>query len=280
MNPVTAVIVDYRSGDALRSCLASLRTEGLERVVVVDNAAAGTSRPYVDAATTVVEPGFNLGYGAGANRGVAALGQGDAPVLILNPDVEIHSGTLAALRRHLDADERVGIVGPTIQRPDGSTYPAHRVFPSPLLAAAHAALGSWWPTNPFTRRYRSPRDDGSVDWVSGACLLVRRAAFEAVGGFDERFFMFAEDMDLCWRVRQAGWAVVAAPDAVVTHVEGVSRRHAATAMVVAHHASALRFEAHAARGWRRAAVPLAAAVLGLRLVAVLVVDRLQLRHRA
>ncbi len=280
MSRVAAVIVDFRSGDALQSCLASLRAEGIERVVVVDNADPGTSRPYVDAATTVVEPGANLGYGAGANRGVAALGQGDAPILILNPDVEIHPGTIDTLVARLDADEHVGIVGPTIERPDGSTYPAHRVFPSPLLAAAHAALGSWWPTNPFTRRYRSPRGDGSVDWVSGACLLVRRAAFDAVGGFDERFFMFAEDMDLCWRVRQAGWSVVAAADAVVTHVEGLSRRHAATAMVIAHHASALRFEAHAARGWRRAAVPLAAVVLGLRLVAVLAARRLRLRPPA
>ena len=95
--------------------------------------------------------------------------------------------------------------------------------------------------------------------------VIRRDAFEAVGGFDERYFMFAEDMDLCWRVRARGFGVAAVEGAVVTHVEGVSRRGVSRAMVIAHHASALRFEAQTSRGWRRALLPVAALVLGLRL---------------
>ncbi len=265
MSTVGAVVVDFRAGEALRACVDSLVANGLERIVVVDNDASGSAHAAVGDRARVVEPGRNLGYGAGVNRGVAALGPDADHVLVLNPDVVVHDGTVAALAHHLDENLSVGIVGPAIERPDGTTYPAHRVFPSPLLAAAHAVLGSRWPQNPFTRRYRSPRPDGTVDWVSGACFLVRREVFERVGGFDERYFMFAEDMDLCWRIQRSGSRVAALPGCAVTHVEGLSRRHASLAMVVAHHRSALRFEAATARGWRRATLPLAAALLGVRL---------------
>jgi N-acetylglucosaminyl-diphospho-decaprenol L-rhamnosyltransferase len=140
-------------------------------------------------------------------------------------------------------------------------------------AVGHATLGRVWPRNPFTRRYREEgaRTDGSADWVSGSCFLVRRALFESLGGFDERYFMFAEDMDLCWRAHAAGADVGHAPDATVTHVEGVSRRTAPTRMQVAHHRSALRFAAQTTRGPARLLLPFAAGVLGVRLVAVLVV---------
>jgi N-acetylglucosaminyl-diphospho-decaprenol L-rhamnosyltransferase len=144
------------------------------------------------------------------------------------------------------------------------------VFPNIGLAAAHALLAPIWPSNPATKRYRSRHADGTVDWVSGACFLIRRDIFEAIGGFDERYFMFAEDMALCWDVAQAGAGVLAVDAAVVTHVEGVSRQRATRSMVWAHHRSAFRFEVQRARGWRRVLVPLAALVLGLRLVAVLV----------
>jgi N-acetylglucosaminyl-diphospho-decaprenol L-rhamnosyltransferase len=108
-----------------------------------------------------------------------------------------------------------------------------------------------------------------VDWVSGACFLVRRAAFEKVGGFDERYFMFAEDMALCWQLREHGYQVAATSDAVVTHIEGLSRSRVSREMLIAHHRSALRFEMQTARGWRRALVPVASLVLSLRLVLVL-----------
>jgi N-acetylglucosaminyl-diphospho-decaprenol L-rhamnosyltransferase len=218
----------------------------------------------------IVEPGVNLGYGRGANRGVALV-EGREFVLISNPDVVVHHGAIAALVAALDAQPKVAVVGPQIRRPDGSVYPSQRVFPNFWLAGLHALLSPLWPGNPATRRYRSRHDDGTVDWVSGACFMIRREAFEEIGGFDERYFMFAEDMTLCWDVRQRGWGVAGVDEAVVTHVEGLSRLRATRSMIWAHHASALRFEWHTARGWRRALVPLAALVLGVRLVVVALV---------
>lgn len=268
---VAAVVVDYHTEEMLVDCLASLRANGVEHLVVVENGEAGSVPSEVDEfGALVVSPGVNLGYGRGANRG-AALAPRTRFLLVSNPDVVVHDGAVAALVAFLDAHPAVALVGPEIRRPDGSVYPSHRVFPDPWLAAAHALLAPLWPDNPATRRYRSSRADGTVDWVSGAFFLVRRDAFEAVGGFDERYFMFAEDMDLCWRLRERGDAVAACDAAVVTHVEGVSRARASRAMLVAHHRSALRFEVHTARGWRRALVPLAALVLGVRLAIVLAV---------
>lgn len=268
MRPVvSAVVVDYRSGEALVHCVASLRANDVDEIVVVDNDDASSGVTLDDAEVRVVHTGVNLGYGRGVNRG-AALAHGEY-LIVSNPDVVVHEGAVGSLVSHLVAHPNVGIVAPRIERPDGSLYPSRRVFPNVALAGAHALLAPWWPQNPATRRYRAARPDGTVDWVSGAFFVIRRDVFELIGGFDERFFMFAEDMDLCWRVRERGFSVDALEDAVVTHVEGLSRRHATRAMLVAHHASALRFEAYHARGARRLLVPVAALVLGVRLVAAL-----------
>ena len=270
---VAAVVVDYHTGDLLAGCVDSLVANDVESIVVVENGEPGSApRDLGHPGVRVLEVEGNLGYGRGVNRGAAGVGA--APYLLVsNPDVVVHEGAVSALVDFLETHPTVGVVGPQIVRPDGSLYPSARVFPNPWLAAAHALVGPWWPTNPATRRYRSPHPDGSADWVSGAFFLVRRAAFEEVGGFDERYFMFAEDMALCWSLRRAGWDVATTPDAVVTHVEGAARARAPRAMLVAHHRSALRFEAQTATGLRRALVPLAALVLGLRLIVVLARSR-------
>lgn len=265
---VAAVVVDFHAESALAQCVDSLRLNGVSTIVVVENGEPGSTIDALqDRGVDVVEPGLNLGYGRGANRGVAQVKDHEL-VLISNPDVVVHHEAVAALVGALDALPRVAIVGPQIRRPDGSVYPSHRVFPNFWMAGLHALLEPVWSTNPATRRYRSRHDDGTVDWVSGACFMIRRSAFEEVGGFDERYFMFAEDMTLCWDVHQRGWDVAAVDEAVVTHVEGLSRQRATRSMVWAHHRSALRFEWHTARGLRRALVPLAAVVLGLRLAVV------------
>ncbi len=266
---ISAVVVDYRAGEALAHCVASLRANGVTEVIVVDNAETPESvRVLAGDAATVVAAGVNLGYGRGVNRG-AALATGEY-LVVSNPDIVVHEGAVAILVAHLSAHPEVGVVAPRIERPDASIYPSQRVFPNVWLAGAHALLSPVWPENPATRRYRAARVDGTVEWVSGAFFVMRLSDFEAVGGFDERFFMFAEDMDLCWRVRERGLGIAAVNEAVVTHAEGLSRRHATRAMLVAHHVSALRFEAYHARGWRRLLVPVAAIVLGVRLAVALV----------
>jgi N-acetylglucosaminyl-diphospho-decaprenol L-rhamnosyltransferase len=268
---VAAVIVDFHAGQALDDCVDSLHANGVTDIVVVENGEEGSSLPALSGQHVVlVVPKLNLGYGRGVNRGVAA-----AParryLLVSNPDVVVHEGAVAALVEFLDQHPNVAIVGPQIVRLDGSVYPSQRVFPNFWLAGLHALLAPLWPGNPFTRRYRSPRKDGSVDWVSGAFFLARRDRFEEVGGFDERYFMFAEDMALCWQMRAHGHDIAATPEALVTHIEGVSRARVSRAMLIAHHRSAMRFEWQTASGWRRVLAPIATLVLGLRLCVVLVI---------
>jgi N-acetylglucosaminyl-diphospho-decaprenol L-rhamnosyltransferase len=268
---VAAVIVDFHAGQALDDCVDSLHANGVTDIVVVENGEEGSTLPSLSGQHVVlVVPKLNLGYGRGVNRGVAAAPE-RRYLLVSNPDVVVHEGAVAALVAFLDAHPNVAIVGPQILRPDGSVYPSQRVFPNFWLAGAHALLAPLWPGNPFTRRYRSPRKDGSVDWVSGAFFLARRDRFEEVGGFDERYFMFAEDMALCWEMRAHGRDVAATSDALVTHIEGVSRARASRAMLIAHHRGAMRFEWQTASGWRRVLAPIATLVLGLRLCVVLVI---------
>ncbi len=268
---LAAVIVDYHAGEALSECIDSLHENGVANIVVVENGAEGSTPPALgERDVTLVEPRMNLGYGRGVNRGAAATGPVEY-LLVTNPDVVLHDGAVGTMVRFLDADPAIAIVGPQILRPDGSVYPSQRVFPNFWLAGLHALLSPVWKDNPATRRYRSPRPDGTVDWVSGACFLVRRDVFEEVGGFDERYFMFAEDMALCWQIRERGYGVAAVPDAEVTHIEGLSRQRSSRAMLIAHHRSAMRFEWQTARGVRRFLAPVATLVLGLRLFIVLLV---------
>jgi N-acetylglucosaminyl-diphospho-decaprenol L-rhamnosyltransferase len=256
------VIVNYESGPALLQCVEDWKADGAVDVVVVDN---GSEDGSVDRVRSrfpdleVVVPGRNLGYGAAANRGVAAT---TTPLIVVsNPDLEVRPGTLAALAGALDGHPGRALVGPLIRTVSGDRYPSARHFPSLVDAGGHALLGIFAPDNRFTRSYqRNDLDHASgapveVDWVSGACFLVRRSAFEQVGGFDESYFMYAEDVDLCWRLRQSRWSAAYAPGAEVTHRQGVSTDHHPYRMILEHHRSLLRFAARSSRGWRRALLP-------------------------
>jgi N-acetylglucosaminyl-diphospho-decaprenol L-rhamnosyltransferase len=249
-------------------------------VVVVENGAAGSThgalvellceRPAPP--VRIVRPGRNLGFGAGVNRGLAALA-GESPppewVLVSNPDLVVHPGALATLRDVLESRPAWAVVGPRIFTDAGDVYPSVRNFPSLTDAAGHALLALFNPENPFTRRYNpgAPEDDVVIGagWVSGSCFLARRSALEELGGFDEAYFMYAEDMDLCWRAHAAGWGVGFAGAAAVTHVQGVSTARHPYRMMMAHHRSALRFTIRTTKGWRRAALPFALVVLGARM---------------
>ncbi len=265
------VIVNYESGPALARCVGYLQAEAPSEVVVVDNGSSDGSLATalrVAPGLAVVAPGANLGYGAAVNRGVAAS---VAPaVLVCNPDLEVRPGTVGALRKALDDDPGCALVGPLIRTPEGRRYPSARQFPSLVNAAGHAVLGLFAPGNRFTRAYQRAELDGAhgaaqtVDWVSGACFLVRRAAFEAVGGFDETYFMYAEDVDLCWRLGRAGWRVAYAPSAEVTHTQGVSTDRHPYRMILEHHRSLLRFASRSSVGGRRALLPLVAVGIALR----------------
>ena len=279
---IGAVVVDHDVGPLLKSCVRSLLEDGAAPVVVVENGASGSAAAALDGLlgaqpappVHIVRPGRNLGFGAGVNRGLAALaGQPTPPewVLVSNADLVVHAGALAALRAALGSHPAWAIVGPRILTEAGDVYPSVRRFPSLTDAAGHALLALFHPENRFTRRYNPGTPEGGVvtgaGWVSGSCFLGRRSALEELGGFDEAYFMYNEDMDLCWRAHQAGWGVGYAGTADVTHIQGVSTARHPYRMMVAHHRSALRFSVRTTKGWRRAALPLAVVVLGVRLVA-------------
>jgi len=271
MTSLGAVVVDYNAGSILADAVRSLLDGGAAQLVVVENGDEGSAAGALGELTErceIVRPGTNVGFGAGVNRGVARVSEAHEILIVANPDAVVHRGALDLLVRSLEDHPEWGIVGPTVLTESGAVYPSVRRFPSPLDAAGHALFGLLSDENPFTRRYRSAgsRPDGGVDWVSGSFFAIRRQSFEELGGFDEAYFMFAEDMDLCFRAHELGIGVGVAPTAVVTHVEGVTRRAHPYRMLVAHHRSALRFAVSTTRGPARAALPLAAAVLWLRLV--------------
>jgi N-acetylglucosaminyl-diphospho-decaprenol L-rhamnosyltransferase len=253
---VDCVVVSYNSAVDLPACLDSLTVqEGVSvRVVVVDNLSSDDS---VETArqrgSVVVVNDSNRGFAVAVNQG---LQQGCAPwVLILNPDAQLAPGALCILLERAQADATVGCVGPRTLDDDGAEYPSRRSFPSIVTAAVHGFLGSLWPANPATRRYHAegtPRDRSSVvDWVSGSCMLLPRHAWESVGGFDERYFLYVEDMDLCFRLRRAGWKTMYEPAATVMHSRGRSSRHRPLRSVLHHHLGAARFYWRSAGRWHR-----------------------------
>jgi N-acetylglucosaminyl-diphospho-decaprenol L-rhamnosyltransferase len=266
------VVVNFESGALLLEAVRSLLGDdaaGAPEVVVVDNGSTDGSVAALRAAlpdVAVVEPGGNLGYAAPANRGIAATG---APfVAVGNPDLVVDPGTAAALVARLAAEPDLAAVGPALFNRDGSQYPSARAHASTVDAVGHAVLGRLFPRNRFTRRYRQldvdwsrPRD---VDWVSGAFLFLRRSALDSVGGWDERYFMYMEDFDLCWRLRRLGWRVAYEPAGRVTHVQGVSTAKRPYRMIVEHHRSAYRFLTRRWRGPRRLLLLPAAGFLALR----------------
>jgi N-acetylglucosaminyl-diphospho-decaprenol L-rhamnosyltransferase len=271
---VAAVVVEHGGGPELYRCLESLSAEGIAEVAVVDNSEHSRLEPLELGglgAAFVVRPGKNLGYGSGANRGIAA--SSSELVLVSNPDIEVHPGAVDALVAALDGKQVAGIAGPLILNPDGTRYPSARRFPSLVDAAGHGLLGLVAPGNRFTRRYRMDElssmagdvETADVDWVSGSFFLARRSVLDELGGFDESYFMYAEDVDLCWRARRRGYEVMYVPRAVVTHVQGASTSRRPYRMLVEHHRSLLRFYARSSRSWELVLLPVVAAGVVVRL---------------
>jgi N-acetylglucosaminyl-diphospho-decaprenol L-rhamnosyltransferase len=274
---LAAVVVDHDAGPLLRGCVRSLLDDGATSVVVVENGEPNSAELALDDLpadrVVVLRPRKNIGYGAGVNRGLALLAGTASPpewVLVSNADLRVHPGALNALRASLEERPAWAMVGPRIYTGDGDVYPSARPFPSFVDAAGHALLAPFSPENPFTRRYKPSPPGGQevteAGWISGSCFLARRAALEELGGFDESYFMYAEEMDLCWRAHQAGWGLGFCGAAAVTHIQGVSTARHPYRMLWAHHRSALRFTVRTTKGWRRAALPLAVVVLGVRML--------------
>jgi N-acetylglucosaminyl-diphospho-decaprenol L-rhamnosyltransferase len=267
----SVVIVNYNAGEVIDECLSALRTESPAEIVVVDNASTDGSadaiaRDHTD--VRLVRNSVNVGFGAGVNRGVR---QTQSPyIFVLNPDAVVRRGTLRALRDALDDHPRAGAVGALVLNPDGSVQPTKRIFPSLWQSALHGLLGIVWPGNPGTRAYtlagESFDEARTVDWVAGTAVAFRRKAFEAIDGFDERFFLFVSDVDLCRRMWDAGWEVWFEPRAVVEHAWGTSWTQRPLRYLWEHQWSLFRYVRKHRRGAWIIAYPFIGAALVLRFV--------------
>jgi len=279
---VSVIIVNWNTRDDLRECLRSLHPslhQGLQvEIIVVDNASwddsvAMVKREFPD--VKLIENRLNEGFGKAHNR-AALIAQGRY-LMLLNSDARAHPGALKDLVDYADAHPDVGIIAPKVLNPDGSLQYSCRRFP--VYEAGlfrNTILGRLFPQNRFVRDYLMTDFDhahtADVDWVSGCAMMIRRETWHQLGGFDERFFMYCEDVDLCWRAHEAGWRVVYHPEAVVTHTIGRSTDKAVNAMIRQfHHSHRLFFQKHHAHRlpiWSRLLIP-----LGLWLRANLLVAR-------
>lgn len=274
------VTVTYSPGPHLDRFLASLSlaTERPVSVLMADNGSTdGTPQEAVERypGVRLFSTGANLGYGSAVNRAVARLDDADEWVVVANPDVQWGPGSIDALLDAAARWPRAATLGPLIRDPDGSVYPSARHLPSLIRGGMHAVVGPLWKNNPWSTAYRQERLEPSerpVGWLSGSCLLVRRKAFDQVGGFDERYFMYMEDVDLGDRLGKAGWLNVYVPSAEVLHHKGHATGRDEAQHLVAHHRSTYIFLADRHAGWWRA--PLRTAMrAGLALRARLLVRR-------
>lgn len=254
---LAVVTVAFRSNAVLPGFLASISGASTDDVltVVVDNRPDEESLAAAlaaDAGATYISLPSNPGYGGAVNAGVQLLPPSVRWILVSNPDVVLGPGAIDQLVAVGESDDRIGAVGPAVLNPDGSIYPSARRIPSLRTGVGHALFVNLWADNPWTRRYRA--DDEAVaardaGWLSGACLLVRRSAFEEIGGFDEGYFMYFEDVDLGYRLGKAGYRNRYEPTATVIHAGAHTTAQESSAMIRAHHDSARRFIDRKYAGW-------------------------------
>jgi N-acetylglucosaminyl-diphospho-decaprenol L-rhamnosyltransferase len=253
-DPVAVVVVTYSPGAALGEFLDSVGAATVRPldIVLADN---GSTDGSLDAAVQrpgvrVVPMNGNLGYGGAANLGVRATTA--EFVVVANPDIVWQPGSLDQLLAASRRWSTGASFGPLIRTPQNTIYPSARALPSLGRGIGHALFGWWWPSNPWTAAYRVEREvprERTAGWLSGSCLLLRRDAFDAVGGFDPGYFMYFEDLDLGERLGKAGWQNVYVPSAEVLHVGGHATSRDATRMAAEHHRSAWRYLSRRYSAW-------------------------------
>jgi GT2 family glycosyltransferase len=243
------VIVSYRCEALLRDCLASLRANPTRvpmRVIVVDNASGDGTPGMVRrefGETELIEQPHNSGFSVANNIGIAA---GDAPyVLVLNPDTRVTPGALDTVLGVLEERPEVGMAGPRLELDDGTfDHASRRSFPTPLSALGHfTGVGRRAGAQGALAAYRAPEvESGPVDAINGAFMMIRRQALDQVGAFDPRYWMYMEDLDLCYRFAQAGWTTWYEPAATVIHVKaGTSGKRRSWRLNRAFHYGMYRF---------------------------------------
>jgi len=257
---LTVVTVTYSPGSHLDRFLSSLTvaTDLPVNVVIADNGSVdGAPEEAVQRypATTLLRTGSNVGYGSAVNFAVATVSADEEFVIVANPDVVWSPRSIDLLLEAAGRWPDAATLGPLIRDPDGSIYPSARHRPGFIRGGMHAVVGFIWKNNPWTKVYRQQHlepSERAVDWLSGSCLLVRRAAFDQIRGFDERYFMYMEDVDLGDRFRRAGWRNIYVPSAEILHDKGHSTGRDPARNLRAHHTSTYIYLSDRHRGWWRA----------------------------
>lgn len=247
---LSITICSWNTKEDLSICLASLEKvqhEANFETIVLDNNSEDGSPDMVERDfpwVRLIRMDKNLGFTGGHNYMLERRHGRHA--FLLNSDTIVHEGALAKLMAYLEEDPKAGIIGPKLLNPDGSLQYSARKFPVPAAALfRNTPLGKLFPNNRYTREYLM-QDWGhdevrEVDWVSGAAFLAREELLEKVGFFDPEYFMFSEDVDLCFRAWKGGFKVVYLPTAVITHAIGRSTDKAPNRMIGRFHSSMFRF---------------------------------------
>lgn len=248
---LSIIIVNYNVKNLLKKSLESIfnfQKELRFEVIVVDNDSEDQSAQMVRKhfpGVKLTENQRNLGFSAACNQGIRmSCGR---YILFLNPDTEFTPGGISEMIKFMDSHPQVGICGPQMVDPQRKVHFSARSFPSYLTAisSGQSILNRVFPDNPLSRKYLLKDQNRSqkmkVDWVSGSCLLAKRDVFEKIGLLDERFFMYVEDVDFCYRAKKAGFSVYYFPNSVVVHHIGKSTQKRKLRMLLEHHRSMYYF---------------------------------------
>ena len=247
MTEIAVGIINFNTRELLRACLTSVHQEGPSKIVVVDNASSDSSVDLVKAefpGVVLKENQRNVGFGTAANQAIAECDE--EYILLLNSDTLLQPKALQALNDYLDRYARVGVAGPRLINPDGTFQQSCYPFPTPLDVFLDVSnISRLIRLLPGLRDHyiRTWSHDRArpVPWALGAALAIRRRAAEAVNGFDESYFMYYEEADLCFRLAKAGWQTHYAPVTEVIHIGGASTRQMRSDMVVQFYTSLAQF---------------------------------------
>lgn len=255
------VIVNYNAGSALRTCVDSiLASHGLRtRCIVIDNASVDSSLKLLDSLSnervTIIRNRNNVGFSVAVNQGIALS---NTPfVMLLNPDTYVPENSLRGLLDCAHEHPNAGVLGCLVENPDGSEQRGcRRDQPTPLLTLAHGLrLHKVFHRLEFNHTLRPlPQDVQIVGSISGACMLIRRAAHESIAGFDPGFFLHFEDLDYCARMTMNRWDVLFVPFVKIQHTQGVSSAHVPVRVILHKNKSMLRFF-YKHGGWQRCLIP-------------------------
>jgi GT2 family glycosyltransferase len=239
---VSIVIVSFNTKALLRECLESVRAEcaGIpSEILVVDNISRDGSADMVETEfpdVRLIRSAINLGFAAANNRAFPHVA--GRYVVLLNSDAFLHPGALGEAINHMDADDRIGLGGARLVGRDDSWQPSARLYPSVLNDfLTLSGLAAKYPKSRFfgrfDRTWADPDLAEDVDWVPGAFSIVRKTVLDRVGPFDEQFFLYYEEVDLCRRIQAAGYTVRYWPDVRVIHLGGESSKTVGTVQMSA-----------------------------------------------